>query len=332
MKNTLLFFLFILFGFTANSQMINTTLTFEDIVEPKDSSVVRATKDATTISLDFKIPNSNNLITMLSYYDTAYNYWSGGWAISESQNDSVGTYLNLYGCISGEGANNSKAYAVGQNGSSIKLPENTTLTSIAYNNLTFTYEVLKNGNSFARAFGVDTVNNTNDVKDSLILRIISTDSLKLPLDSISVALADYRFDDSADDYIVKEWRTKNAAITGTHLIFKMESSVRNQYGNTTPNFFVIDNIGLQLNLVSVFENPSLKPLHIYPNPVVNQTTFGDGYAFGELLIADQTGRVVFVNSAYQAGTKIDLSLLPKGMYVARFISEGNTFASKMIKQ
>ena len=56
-------------------------------------------------------------------------------------------------------------------------------------------------------------------------------------------LADYRFTDNSQDYIVDDWRFVDFSALGIvdEIRFSMTSSDNNQYGPLTPTYFAMDN-------------------------------------------------------------------------------------------
>ncbi len=61
-------------------------------------------------------------------------------------------------------------------------------------------------------------------------------------DTISYYLADYRSDNEADHYYVKDWTWLDLSALGevTGITFRLSSSRTNSYGMTTPGYFLMD--------------------------------------------------------------------------------------------
>ena len=61
-------------------------------------------------------------------------------------------------------------------------------------------------------------------------------------DTVSYYLADYRSDNEADHYYVKDWTWLDLSALGevTGITFRLSSSRNNTYGMTTPGYFLMD--------------------------------------------------------------------------------------------
>ena len=59
-------------------------------------------------------------------------------------------------------------------------------------------------------------------------------------------LADYRYADSSQDYIISAWEYIDLSSLGSvdELSFSLSSSDNGSFGMNTPNYFAIDNIGV----------------------------------------------------------------------------------------
>ena len=64
--------------------------------------------------------------------------------------------------------------------------------------------------------------------------------------SVDFYLADYRYADSSQDYIVNAWEYIDLSSLGSvdELSFSLSSSDNGSFGMNTPNYFAIDNIGV----------------------------------------------------------------------------------------
>ena len=63
-------------------------------------------------------------------------------------------------------------------------------------------------------------------------------------DSVEFYLADYRFDNAAEDYIIKTWQWVDLGSLGKvdSLMFGLESSDNGDWGMNTPAYFCLDNL------------------------------------------------------------------------------------------
>lgn len=153
----------------------------------------------------------------------------------------------------GAGAEGSANYAVGFDGSpfglspTITLPSQSQPLSLALTNTTYTAISLRDGDSFSKKFGGSTGNDPDYFK----VVITGRDTVNVPTGSVEFYLADYRFANNADDYIVSQWTTVDLSSLGnqTHSIaFSFVSSdvTTDSNGNflyyNTPLYMAVDNI------------------------------------------------------------------------------------------
>jgi hypothetical protein len=149
----------------------------------------------------------------------------------------------------GAGAGGSNNYAIAYNFSPgdavITFPTNTHPTSIAITNTTYAAISMRDGDGpggFGKKFGGPTGNDP----DFFRLTILGRDSANASTGSVVFYLADYRFTDNAQDYIVSQWTTVDLSSLGTStrsLQFNLESSDNDpNFGMNTPAYFAVDNV------------------------------------------------------------------------------------------
>jgi len=167
-----------------------------------------------------------------------------GWAYSNIVDTTTASYLNQYASFSG-GGDASANYGVGFNytpgDTTIDLPTNTAPVSIRITNTTYTALSMKNGDAFAKKFG----GNSGNDSDYLLLTITGTNSLNQSTGSVDFYLADYRFADNSQDYIVSNWTTVDlTSLTSdtTKLSFGLVTTDVGIYGSNTPMYFAADNL------------------------------------------------------------------------------------------
>src|ERR1700756_2206973 len=178
-----------------------------------------------------------------SQWDSHYDYWSGGWAAS-SVLDSTNAYPNLYGCAAYTGYNGSNKYAVGTTSGSLMMYMTDsligkTVTGMYICNSTYAYKSMKNGDSYEPAF-------TAHNQDWFKLTAKKYFGGVLTNDSVEVYLADFRYADTTQNYILKTWMWVGFSAIGNvdSLSFSLSSSQNGMYGMNTPAFFCIDNVPL----------------------------------------------------------------------------------------
>ena len=155
-----------------------------------------------------KIPNTGTVnsnftsgsCTFSNSYAISFGgYWNSGWAYSKVNDTTTAGFTNLYGSYANKGFNNSNNYAVSQNETFIKINQNT-LTGLYVTNTTYAALSMKNGDAFAKKFGGTTGNDSDWFK----LTINAYQNGNLKTEKVEFYLADFRFSDNSQDYIVKD--------------------------------------------------------------------------------------------------------------------------------
>ena len=190
-------------------------------------------------------------------YDPEWDSWSG-WSISKTTDTTTPGFLNQYSSIVGQGDSGSETYAVGAVGFATvpsivrNLGSTSSFHSVSITNTTYAVRSMLEGDFFAKKFGGETGNDP----DWLLLTIEGLDAQQQSIGTLDFYLADYRFEDNQDDYIVDSW--VNVPLDGiteaAELRFSMTSSDTGQYGMNTPAYFAID----QLKTVSQTASPHVQ--------------------------------------------------------------------------
>lgn len=272
----------LLASFCATAQ---TTVTFDDLT--LDTMVYWSGSDG---SGSF----SSGGVTFPNEYQ---GYWSGGFIYSRSTDVTTAGYLNDFSAFTGMGANNSSNYAVSNSysGSSIDFGEETELTSIALTNSTYAALSMLNGDFFGKVFGsvTNAQGNPDGTNGEDYFRVLITgfDMNGDTTEQVVFYLADYRFADSTQDYIVDSWETVDLTSLGTvrYLEFKLESSDVGANGMNTPAYFALDNL-VYSSVAGVSELPS-SSMKVYPNPVTEYVTISG--LVGTVVIRQADGKVVY---------------------------------------
>lgn len=177
-------------------------------------------------------------------YNTMWNFWSGGFAISNKKDRNTPGYTNLYSAGTGSGVFGSEQYAIGQNNAKIRLDNKGLLSGLYVTNTTYAIKSMENGDQFAKKFGgasgVD--------PDWFLLSVIGFESGAAKSDTIRFYLADFRSSEPSRDYILKTWRWLDLSKLGSvdSIQFKLTSSDVGSSGMNTPAFFAIDNVNQPL--------------------------------------------------------------------------------------
>lgn len=281
MKKTLLL-VGLLTSFCASAQ---TTVTFDDLT--LDTLVYWSGEDSTGYFI-------SGGVTFPNEYDHDWDYWSGGFIYSRSTDNTTAGYTNDFSAYTGVGANGSTNYAVNYGGN-IDFGMETELTSIAVTNTTYAALSMINGDFFGKVFG--SPNNAQgqpdgtNGEDFFRLLITGYDTNYDSVGQVVFYLADYRFADSTQDYIVDTWETVDLTSLGSirYLDFTLESSDVGQSGMNTPAYFALDNL-VYSNAASVSELPS-ETLSVYPNPA-GEVVHIKGLN-GQITIRQTDGKLVY---------------------------------------
>lgn len=177
-------------------------------------------------------------------YDSQYNYsyWSG-FSYSRVNAGNVSGYQNQYASKPGLGADSSEHYAVVYNSFSgdavVTFGAQVQLQSIDISNTAYTYYSMKDGDQFAKKFGGSSGNDPDFYK----LQIQGFRN-NASTGSVDFFLADYRFENNAQDYIVDQWNRVNLSSLGAidSLKFALSSTDNGQFGMNTPAYFAMDRI------------------------------------------------------------------------------------------
>jgi len=179
-------------------------------------------------------------------YTTVFESWTG-FAVSNHTDTTTAGFGNQYSAFAGSGAGGSANYAIGyyatyEDSTHLKLGALTNLAGLgaAITNTTYAALDMLNGSGFSKKFGGASGNDA----DWLKLTITGFSGGDPTGNAIDFYLADYRFADNAQDYILSDWSYVDFTALGSadELRFTMSSSDNGAYGMNTPAFFAIDNV------------------------------------------------------------------------------------------
>jgi hypothetical protein len=187
-------------------------------------------------------------------YDSTANDWLG-WALSNGTDSHSPGFGNQYSAFPGGGVGGSGNFGVGfthgvtlpgtntdPDDTRITLPTGLEPVSMQVTNTTYAALSMLHGDVFAKRFGGPTGNDP----DYFRLRVMGYDAADELKGSIEFYLADYRFADSQDDYLVSDWRAVDlSGLRGRgvrSLSFNLESSDTGFFGVNTPAYFALDDL------------------------------------------------------------------------------------------
>jgi len=194
---------------------------------------------------------SSGIATYNNFYEHktewgGYNSW-GGFAYSNITDTVADELDGEYNAITGSGHGGSSNYVIGYENSftgvipTITLEAARTIKAVRITNTNYVYYAMLNGNFAAKIFG----GATGDDPDWFLLTITGKDANEDPTGTVEFYLADYRFADNAEDYIVKDWTLVELSSLGEvkSLEFALTSSDSDPvWGMNTPAYFAIDSV------------------------------------------------------------------------------------------
>ena len=184
--------------------------------------------------------------------DSSYSW--DGFAYSNETDTTTAGYTSQFSAYTGSGAEGSANYAVswcaidwGSPTYDI-IPNTASLMSESvvsggyFTNTTYTVGSMLNGDMFAKKFG----GTSGDDADWLKMTIWGVDSTGgyTTANPVEFYLADYRFADNSQDYIVDEWTWVDLSGLGEviGLEFCLDSTDVGAYGMNTPAYFAMDSL------------------------------------------------------------------------------------------
>ncbi|GAB4446914.1 MAG: hypothetical protein OHK0036_00490 [Bacteroidia bacterium] len=274
-------------------------------------------------------------------WDTTYSYWSSGSAYTNVKDSTNGNYSNLYGCIAYNGYNNSNYYVTLQNYATIVLKSPYEIVDGFYiTNTTYAAKVVKYGNMFSRAFGDTTGTGCGCPQGSypdwfkVVVRGYKNGAMLN--DSVEFYLADYRFSNNSQDYIVWNWQWVDCSTLGQvdSIQFFMSSSDTGPWGMNTPAFFSIDNFTTSgtAGIASISNNIS----KVFPNPAIDKIMINTKESGNyNIKISNTLGQVVkqqsiFIDKYYPAN--INIADLQQGHYIVEISNDNVSEKHLIIKQ
>lgn len=177
-------------------------------------------------------------------YET-YNYW-GGFGYSNMTDITVpGGLNNQFTSAAGQGAEDSENYGVAYvMGAEARItvtsnPDGVQISGMYITNNTWAVTSMENGDATAKKFGGDSGND----QDWFMLTAEGFDKTGVSTGATTFYLADYRFANNEEDYIVKTWHWFD--LSGLGLVksvkFTLSSSDSGAMGMNTPAYFCVDN-------------------------------------------------------------------------------------------
>ncbi len=179
------------------------------------------------------------------FFPNEYTDWGGGWyswngySVSNMTDTTTPGYTNQYSAWTGSGYQSAN-YGVAYGASDLDLPVPTTVSGVYLTNTTYAALSMRDGDWFNDAFGGP----DGTEPDWFTVTITGRDPNGAPTGAVVFYLADYRFENSADDYILDEWTWVDLSPLGTvaTLSLSFDASNFDPYGITVPTYVALDNL------------------------------------------------------------------------------------------
>jgi hypothetical protein len=268
-------------------------------------------------------------------YNSEWGSWSG-FALSNMKDTVTAGYENQYSAITGGGSALSENYALVYWPGALKMEFDTAvdITGFEVTNSTYAYLTMRDGdsNGFSKKFGG--VDGTDP--DFLKLLVWGTDTLGNLTDTVAFFLADYRFENPENDYLVKTWEWLNLTSLGAvkELHFGMESSDVGDWGINTPTYLCMDNFTAAKLTSAVNVNEITQELNVFPNPVNDVFYVEVPVGARALILTDNRGRMVF-SQQVDGGTRLQVDALrnlPSGLYFLKVTTREGWLGRKILKR
>lgn len=184
---------------------------------------------------------TSGLVAFNNNYNSYYGSWDG-WSYSNMTDTTTSGSGNQYSAYTGcgqSGSNYGVAY-VGWSEPPIATMATARILDYAYfTNTTYAALSMHDGDDFAKKFG----GSSGDDADWFLLTITGKNGTTAT-GTVDFYLADYRFADNSQDYIVDTWTQADLSGLGavTSLEFGLTSSDVGDWGMNTPAYFAMDTL------------------------------------------------------------------------------------------
>jgi len=302
-----------------------TTSGFENLYPGEESFNLGLGAEGAFRSGNMQFPNS---------YDSEFMSFSG-WAISSTTDTETPGFSNQSSAISGSGHDGSATYAFSYAFNPVRvIAENDaakgTMDGVYITNSTYSYLSMLNGDQFSKKFGgVD----GND-PDFFLVTIEAYFNGELKANQVEFYLADFRFQNNSEDYIVDDWTWVDLKPLGNadSLEFSLSSSDNGAFGMNTPAYFCIDDF-VSLDRTTNVDESNVININIFPNPASEYLQLRSRLPMDKVSIYSLSGRIVFsakING--QKHFKYPVFDLPRGNYIISVQSAQETVNLNWIKQ
>lgn len=279
--------------------------------------------------------NQTESISLSNTYDTIWGGVWSGFSLSNITDNTTAGWSNQYSAYPGSGSNASENYAIFY-GSGLLAAESaaTEILEFKISNATYAALSMRDGDFFGKQFGsplnANGIADGTNGEDYFRVWIIGESSIGTK-DSIEFYLADYRFADSTQDYILNTWETIDLTVMPFPVVavsFRLESSDSDNAGGFfTPAYFAMDDVKTG-STSGLNENKELI-VSVYPNPATDQVFVKGGS--GDLKIISAQGQIVY-QVEHTGASIVSVQDLPSGIYAIQVQSASGSYTNRLIVQ
>jgi len=260
---------------------------------------------------------ANNTIFLPNSYDPMFESWTD-WAISSKTDATTPGFMNQFSAAPGMGAENTTTYAV----SAAFAPTQIQLTGEAagkvvdglhITNSTYAKFSMQDGDAFAKKFGGE----TGDDPDFFLLTIQKYFGGELGAEAVEFYLADFRFEDNSQDYIVDTWNFVDLTSLGNvdSLVFSLSSSDNGQFGMNTPAYFCVDQVQTA-DISTSTKDIVWATFEVFPNPTTDYIRINwSEQEAAKVHILNLTGQTMQTHSLVYGTNELNVSYLSTGTYL-----------------
>lgn len=188
---------------------------------------------------------SSGGVTFGNSYDTSFGGFWSGFAYSNINDPSTPGYLNQYAANKPTGLGGGGNYALLYSGTEAfwNFQSTSIANSIYVTNTAYTMYSILDGDQFTEKFGGP----TGDDPDFFSIRFegfTGDGGTGISTGTVDFYLADYRFADNTQDYVIRDWTQVSLASLGEikSVSITFNSSDIGEYGINTPTYAAFDNL------------------------------------------------------------------------------------------
>jgi hypothetical protein len=217
-------------------------------------------------------------------------------------------FTNMYSAKAGSGYALSAQYAAAYGNNYFSLSAGI-IDSMRITNNTYAYNSMRDGDQFAKKFGGLSGN------DPDYFRVVFKGYLSgnVKPDSVTFYLADYRFPNNSEDYLVRDWTAVSLASLGEvdSVTYRFESSDVGDFGINTPSYFCLDALQINTGTSGIQNAAKFAETLVSPNPTNSNIFFRD--AIEACTVINSTGKLI-LNTQGPIGA-LDCSSWESGVYL-----------------